>query len=71
MSEQPEFVTRMVRELHDLRDKANKLEAFLDGEAIKALSDTDQALLAAQHAAMSTYEHILSLRLSKHLPASN
>ena len=71
MPEQPEFVKRMITELNDLRDKANALETFLDGEAIKALSEADQALLAAQHAAMSTYEHILSLRLSAHLPKGN
>lgn len=71
MPEQPKFVKRMITELHDLREKANALQSFLDGEAIKALSETDQALLAAQHAAMSTYEHILYLRLTPHLPKSN
>lgn len=71
MPEQPEFVTRMVRELHDLREKTNALQSFLDGAAIKVLSETDQALLAAQHAAMSTYEHILFLRLTPHLPKSS
>ncbi len=71
MPEQPEFVTRMVQELNDLRDKVNKLETFLYGEAIKALSETNQTLLFAQHAAMLTYEHILSLRLSAHLPKSS
>lgn len=61
------FIERMQLELTDLKSKADALEKFIDGEAIKSLDATEQALLHAQQAAMATYEHVLGLRLSKYI----
>lgn len=61
------FVERMQVELVDLQSKSTALEKFLDSEMSKALSSTEQVLLAAQHAAMTAYEHILSLRIGQYV----
>jgi hypothetical protein len=59
-------IVRMEDELAQLRDRAEKLTAFIAGNPVfAAMPSIDQALMAQQLGAMRQYEAILSLRLTR------
>lgn len=57
------FVARMLMEHAELKEKINKLDAFIDGDKYVELPDYKQDLLVAQYNAMLTYLGILEMRL--------
>lgn len=55
---------RVIAESNDLREKMNKLEAFIGGEAFKDLDASDKDLLMRQHVFMGAYLDILRQRIA-------
>ena len=59
-----DFVERLIAENEELKNKAEKLRAFIwDGDEFENLPRPDQALLIEQHAVMRQYSEILTKRL--------
>ena len=59
------FLDRLHREAKELKDKLDKLEAFIGGnETFKRQSPTDRAILFSQRDAMREYYEILQTRLA-------
>lgn len=54
---------RVKVELHELRERLVKLEAFINSTAITKLKDKMQGLLALQLGCMREYEEVLVERL--------
>lgn len=57
------FIDRLVAEHNQLKDRLDKLCAFIDSEKSDTLSPWDQKKLAQQQVAMEKYLHILNERL--------
>ena len=59
---------RLVKEEKKLDKKVDTLSAFIEGEYgnFDELSEIDQDLLMVQHAAMTTYLNILTIKMKKH-----
>lgn len=57
------FVARMLMERTELKEKINKLDAFIDGDKYVELPDYKQDLLVSQYNAMLTYLGILEMRI--------
>jgi hypothetical protein len=63
---EPEFLTRMKAEVHELQNKCIKLNTFINtNPAYKTLGDTDAMLLQAQYNAMCTYHDVLACRINR------
>lgn len=59
-------IERMEGELAELRDRSEKLTAFIRSNPVfNGLASIDQALLAQQLSAMRQYEATLSLRIDR------
>lgn len=57
------FVSRMLIEYEDLKDKLDKLGAFINSDRFKELDEENRSLLNAQYHTMYTYKVILSRRI--------
>lgn len=57
------FLERLIAERDELRDKYEKLDAFLFTEQFNKLDDVQSALLQIQHSSMKTYLQCLNERL--------
>lgn len=68
----PGYVQRMIVEHKELKEKIQKLQAFInDDEKTKALSETDYNLLNCQVSAMVTYVCVLTARLAREISNGN
>lgn len=56
---------RVVAESNDLREKMNKLEAFLNGDVFPTLDREDQQLLRRQSYYMADYFEVLRKRIAR------
>lgn len=56
---------RVVTEANDLREKLNKLSAFIGGDIFKKLDMEDRDLLIAQRVFMDAYFGILRQRIDR------
>lgn len=56
---------RVVAESNDLRDKLNKLEAFMNSDAFDALDREDKQLLRRQNCYMEDYFEVLRKRIAR------
>lgn len=56
--------TRVVEEKKELDTKLKALNAFLQGEKVKELSEVDHCLLVQQSGAMEEYSNILAKRIA-------
>lgn len=59
-----DFLTRLVIEHDELREKQMKLQAFLSTENFSKVDQTQQVLLKIQVSAMETYMAILENRIT-------
>lgn len=59
-----DFLTRLVIEHDELREKQMKLQAFLSTENFSKVDPTQQVLLKIQVSAMETYRAILENRIT-------
>lgn len=59
---------RMIGEYEQLRDKADKLTAFIETDKFKSLPALDQELMTAQRGAMVEYGEILHERIALFYP---
>lgn len=59
-----DFLTRLVIEHDELREKQMKLQAFLSTENFSKVDQTQQVLLKIQVSAMETYRAILENRIT-------
>ena len=60
------YVDRLAAEFEELKEKTEKLRAFIwDGEIFETLPRPDQALMIEQHAVMRQYTEILITRLGR------
>ena len=66
----PPHVERMMAEAEELSDRITKLGLFLSGPIFASLHDTDQGLLQAQLASMTSYLSVLSIRITRSVPSS-
>lgn len=57
------FVERMLVERIELKEKINKLDAFIDGDKYAKLPDYKQDALVNQYNAMLTYLGVLEMRI--------
>ena len=57
------YQQRVVDEMSELKEKANRLESFITGDTFLALDKVDQGLLIAQLDVMGAYLRILGLRV--------
>lgn len=60
-----DFKQRLLDEKDQLEERLNKLDAFLESEKVKAIDDTQRALLKVQATAMNTYLQCLSERIER------
>lgn len=59
------YQDRVVTELNELRDRLDKLLAFIDDTETNALPEQDRKLLILQGASMATYIFILEQRIDR------
>lgn len=60
-----EWLFRLVQERNDLRDRMEKLQAFLGSDKRSQLDERDQDLLDDQYECMYTYLTILNERIGR------
>ncbi len=60
----PPHQQRVVVEASDLDERLQKLSAFIDGDAFKAIDSDEQARLVTQAGAMASYLAVLQERIS-------
>lgn len=59
------FQQRVIQEADEVKDRLNKLGAFLNTAAYAELDSEDQSLLWHQHKAMAEYHNILEQRIAR------
>lgn len=59
------FLDRLQIELHDLAERRNKLQTFVQTEQFGALGADDRNLLQTQLGIMNEYMNILTIRITK------
>lgn len=64
MALQP-FQQRVLDEHSELKDRLEKLTAFLETETFKNLEEDDRSLLEIQQMTMVNYEKVLGVRVNK------
>ena len=65
MTNQPQFIQRLIEEKNQLLDRVTKLHAFTETGGFKKLDVTDQYVLHEQLNHMNIYLSILVRRLDK------
>jgi len=60
-----DFKTRLEIEKSELKEKLNKLDAFLMSEKVNSVDDVQKALLQVQAIAMNTYLQCLKERIER------
>ena len=60
-----DFKTRLETEKSELKEKLNKLDAFLMSEKVNSVDDVQKALLQVQATAMNTYLQCLKERIKR------
>ncbi len=60
-----DFKSRLLNEELELKDKTEKLDAFLQSENFNKIEDVQQLLLLIQFKAMETYLQCLNARIKK------
>lgn len=58
-----DFKTRLLTERDELKEKHEKLSAFLDSDKSKVVGDRQLALMRVQYRAMDTYLTCLNYRI--------